>query len=200
MNLKRVFDLTLILVALPFCAVVLLVIATLSILFQGRSVLFYQVRLGRHERPFSIVKFRTMSKPESDHLCSSKKRITPFGRMLRRSSLDELPALWNVLKGEMSLVGPRPLPVEYRGHLSAGQRKRHEVLPGITGLAQVNGRNRLNWSDKFRSDLEYIEKQSMFLDILILLRTVVVVAEGGGLYANDGELPRRLDGYHKDID
>jgi lipopolysaccharide/colanic/teichoic acid biosynthesis glycosyltransferase len=148
----------------------------------GSPVFFRQTRPGLHGRPFEMVKFRTMTDARGDdgNLLSDAERLTAFGRFLRASSLDELPELWNVLKGDMSLVGPRPLLMEYLPLYSPEQARRHEVRPGITGWAQVNGRNALSWDDKFKLDVWYVDHRSLWLDVKILWLTVkkVLVREG----------------------
>jgi lipopolysaccharide/colanic/teichoic acid biosynthesis glycosyltransferase len=145
----------------------------------GGPVLFRQRRAGLHGAPFTLVKFRSMREgPGGD-----AERLTPAGRFLRAASLDELPALWNVLRGEMSLVGPRPLPVTYLARYSAEQHHRHDVRPGITGLAQVRGRNALSWEQKFAYDLEYVRTRSLRLDLRILAATVRTVLRRDGITA-----------------
>ena len=148
----------------------------------GSPVFFRQLRPGMNGKPFEMVKFRTMTdeRGADGELLPDAVRLTPFGRFLRASSLDELPELWNVLKGDMSLVGPRPLLMEYLPLYSPEQARRHEVRPGVTGWAQVNGRNALSWEDKFRLDLWYVNNQSLSLDIRILWLTIrkVLVREG----------------------
>lgn len=172
--LKRSFDVFVAAALLVALAPVLGMIAIAVRLFLGVPVLFRQQRPGLHGRPFELVKFRTMrdasdrqGKPLSD-----AERLTRFGRVLRASSLDELPELWNVLKGEMSLVGPRPLLMEYLPLYSPEQARRHAVRPGITGWAQVNGRNALTWDEKFALDLWYVQHQFFLLDLWILILTV----------------------------
>ena len=148
----------------------------------GRPVIFRQERAGYKGKPFTIYKFRSMSNARNKHgeLLPDEKRLTGFGKFLRASSLDELPELWNVLKGEMSLVGPRPLLVSYLERYNAEQSRRHDVLPGITGWAQVNGRNNVSWEIKFELDVWYVDHWSVWLDILILFKTVakVITREG----------------------
>jgi lipopolysaccharide/colanic/teichoic acid biosynthesis glycosyltransferase len=148
----------------------------------GSPVLFRQVRPGLNGKPFEMVKFRTMTdeRGADGALLSDAQRLTPFGRFLRASSLDELPELWNVIKGDMSLVGPRPLLMEYLSLYTPEQARRHEVRPGITGWAQVNGRNAISWADKFALDVWYVEHLSLWLDVQILWRTVrkVLVRDG----------------------
>lgn len=140
----------------------------------GSPVLFRQVRPGLHGRPFEMIKFRTMKDAidANGQLLPDSERLTPFGRMLRSSSLDEMPELWNVIKGDMSIVGPRPLLMEYLPLYSPEQAKRHDVRPGITGYAQVNGRNAIGWEEKFKLDTWYVENQSIWLDFKIMLKTV----------------------------
>jgi lipopolysaccharide/colanic/teichoic acid biosynthesis glycosyltransferase len=150
----------------------------------GGPVLFRQERAGRDGVPFTLVKFRTMLDiPGIDGPSRDAERLTPAGKFLRASSLDELPALWNVLRGDMSLVGPRPLPVSYLSRYTAEQRRRHEVRPGITGLAQVRGRNSLSWEQKFAYDLEYVRNRSLGLDLRILAATVRTVLRRDGITA-----------------
>jgi len=140
----------------------------------GSPVLFRQVRPGLHGRPFEMIKFRTMKDAidANGQPLPDSERLTPFGRMLRSSSLDEMPELWNVIKGDMSIVGPRPLLMEYLPLYNEEQAKRHEVRPGMTGYAQVNGRNAIGWEEKFKLDTWYVENQSIWLDFKIMLKTV----------------------------
>lgn len=183
--MKRLFDFLLALLALLLLALPLLVVALLVRCKLGSPVLFRQVRPGLHGQPFEMVKFRTMTdaRGADGALLPDAVRLTPFGRFLRASSLDELPELWNVLKGEMSLVGPRPLLMEYVPLYSAEQYRRHEVRPGVTGWAQVNGRNAISWEEKFALDVWYVEHQSLALDIKILWLTVKKVLLRDGISA-----------------
>jgi lipopolysaccharide/colanic/teichoic acid biosynthesis glycosyltransferase len=180
--MKRAIDFFLAAVVLIFLAVPLVFLALLVRMQLGTPILFRQVRPGRHGRLFKLAKFRTMTdeRDASGVLLPDASRLTPFGRWLRATSLDELPSLWNVLKGDMSLVGPRPLLVEYLPLYSSEQARRHEVRPGITGWAQVNGRNALTWEQKFEFDVWYVDHRSFWLDLRILLMTVrkVFVREG----------------------
>ena len=180
--MKRLFDIT-----AAFAALLLLALPLALLTWQvrrklGSPAFFRQVRPGMHGQPFEMVKFRTMTdaRGADGALLPDADRLTPFGRFLRASSLDELPELWNVLKGEMSLVGPRPLLMEYLPLYSPQQARRHEVRPGITGWAQVNGRNALSWDDKFKLDVWYVDHRSLWLDVKILWLTVkkVLVREG----------------------
>lgn len=179
---KRVFDVVLTLLTAPIWVPVILVIAALVLLVQGPPVLFRQTRPGLQGRPFQLVKFRSMTDDRDGEggLLPDSERISSMGRFLRRTSLDELPELFNVLRGEMSLVGPRPLLMEYLDRYTPEQMRRHEVPPGITGWAQVNGRNALTWDEKFALDVWYVEHHSIGLDLRILARTLgqVVAREG----------------------
>ncbi|HWG98680.1 MAG TPA: sugar transferase [Pilimelia sp.] len=185
-SVKRVLDVCgalagLVLLAPLLGGVALLVRATL-----GRPVLFRQTRPGRHGRPFTIVKFRTMREvDEGAGLVTDAQRLTRVGRALRLASLDELPTLWNVLRGHMSLVGPRPLLMSYLDRYTPDQARRHEVRPGVTGLAQVRGRNALSWEEKFAWDVWYVDHRSPGLDLRILAATVGVVLRRTGV-APDG--------------
>jgi lipopolysaccharide/colanic/teichoic acid biosynthesis glycosyltransferase len=180
--MKRLFDLVAASLALLLLAVPLWLLVRLIRRKLGSPVLFRQVRPGLHGKPFTMVKFRTMTDERGPDgaLLPDAQRMTPFGRFLRASSLDELPELWNVLRGEMSLVGPRPLLMEYLPLYTPEQARRHEVRPGITGWAQVNGRNAISWPDKFALDVWYVDNQSLWLDIKILWMTVrkVLVRDG----------------------
>lgn len=180
--MKRLFDIVVSACALLVLALPLWVVAWMVRRKLGSPVFFTQVRPGMHGKPFKMVKFRSMTSergPDGE-LLPDAVRLTPFGRFLRATSLDELPELWNVLKGDMSLVGPRPLLVEYLPLYSPEQARRHEVRPGITGWAQVNGRNALDWEAKFKLDVWYVDHRSLWLDIKILWLTIkkVLVREG----------------------
>ena len=179
---KRLFDLILTLPGLVLISPLLGLIAVLVRIFLGSPVLFRQMRPGKGGEPFNVYKFRTMTdeRGSSENLLSDAERMTGLGRFLRSLSLDELPELFNVLRGEMSLVGPRPLLMQYLERYSVEQARRHEVLPGITGWAQVNGRNAITWEDKFRYDVWYVDNWSLWLDIKILLTTgwKVITREG----------------------
>ena len=183
--MKRLFDLLASTIGLFILAVPLALLALQVRRKLGSPVLFTQVRPGLHGKPFRMVKFRTMTdaRDASGSLLPDAQRLTSFGRFLRASSLDELPELWNVLCGEMSLVGPRPLLMEYLPLYSAEQARRHEVSPGITGWAQVNGRNAISWADKFALDVWYVDHRSLWLDINILWLTVRKVLMRDGISA-----------------
>ena len=191
--IKRLVDLLVAFVALLLLAVPLLVLSWLIRHKLGSPVLFRQLRPGLHGRPFTMVKFRTMTDERGPDgaLLPDAQRITPFGRFLRASSLDELPELWNVLKGDMSLVGPRPLLVEYLPLYSPEQARRHEVRPGITGWAQINGRNAISWVDKFALDVWYVDHRSLWLDVRILWLTVrKVLVRDGISAAGEATMPK----------
>lgn len=181
--LKRIFDVLTSAVALILLSPVIAMVAWKISRRMGSPVLFRQVRPGLNGKPFEMVKFRTMAdamdaegKPLHD-----AERLTPFGQFLRSTSLDELPELWNVLKGDMSLVGPRPLLMEYLPLYSKEQNRRHEVRPGLTGWAQVNGRNAISWEDKFKLDVWYVDNRSFWLDLKILFLTVIQVLRRKGI-------------------
>jgi sugar transferase EpsL len=180
---KRIFDLVVSLAALVIFSPILLLISTLILAIEGFPIFFYQDRPGLGGKIFKICKFRTMKDEHghSDTKLPDGERITGLGRFLRRTSLDELPEFFNILKGEMSLVGPRPLLVQYLERYSPEQARRHEVLPGLTGWAQVNGRNAITWDEKFRLDVWYVEHWSFWLDIRIILMTIWKVITGEGL-------------------
>jgi lipopolysaccharide/colanic/teichoic acid biosynthesis glycosyltransferase len=183
--LKRLFDFVLAGLALVALILPLLCLAWVVRRELGNPVLFRQVRPGLHGQPFEMVKFRTMTdeRGPDGELLPDVLRLTPFGRFLRDSSLDELPQLWNVLKGEMSLVGPRPLLMEYLPLYNLEQARRHEVRPGITGWAQVNGRNAISWEDKFALDVWYVDNSSLWLDIRVASLTVRKVLVRYGISA-----------------
>ena len=165
--MKRAFDVLVVILAAPLWIPVAVLVALSVLVFLGTPVFFRDVRAGLNGRPFALVKFRSMREGAG----TDAERLTKFGRFLRASSLDELPELWNVLKGDMSLVGPRPLPIRYLPRYTAEQARRHEVRPGVTGLAQVNGRNALDWDAKFRYDVAYVDAHSFAGDLKILAQT-----------------------------
>lgn len=182
---KRISDVAVSSMGLLVSAPVQLGTAVVVLVTMGRPVLFRQPRPGKDAEVFELVKFRTMLLPDATHVTDAE-RLTRLGKFLRASSLDELPTLWNVLRGEMSLVGPRPLLVEYLERYTPEQARRHEVRPGVTGLAQVKGRNGLSWDEKLALDVDYVDRRSFWLDMHILLGTVGVVLRRRGVSA-DGE-------------
>ena len=180
---KRLFDVFFSLLGLVIFAPIMLIVAVLVKIFLGAPIIFKQQRPGLCGKIFTMYKFRTMKDvyDVNGKLLSDADRLTKFGKFLRKSSVDELPELFNVLKNDMSLVGPRPLLVEYLSRYNAEQAKRHDVKPGITGWLQVNGRNSLSWSEKFKLDVWYVENQSFLLDIKILWLTVAKVFKCDGI-------------------
>ncbi len=180
---KRALDLLIVLPALVVLSPVIAALAALVRRKLGAPVLFKQVRPGLHGQPFTMYKFRTMTDARDDEgrLLPDAVRLTPFGKLLRSTSLDELPELWNVVKGEMSLVGPRPLLMQYLTRYSPEQARRHEVRPGVTGWAQINGRNALTWPQKFALDVWYVDHASLGLDLRILALTFLKVLRREGV-------------------
>jgi len=185
--IKRLFDITAATTALVALSPVYALTAYKVKKNLGSPVLFRQTRPGLDGKPFEMVKFRTMTdcRDSEGNLLPNNERLTPFGKMLRNTSLDELPELWNVVKGDMSLVGPRPLLMEYLPLYSDEQARRHDVRPGITGYAQVNGRNAISWDKKFALDTWYVDNQSLWLDIKILVKTVQKVLIKDDINASD---------------
>lgn len=185
---KRLFDILCVFPALLALSFIFLVLAFAVRIKVGSPIFFSQLRPGKNGKPFRMVKFRTMTDGRDIHgdLLSDKDRLVPFGAFLRSTSLDELPELWNVLKGDMSLVGPRPLLMEYLPLYDERQAKRHLLRPGVTGWAQVNGRNALSWEEKFELDVWYVENRTLWLDIKILFLTIWQVVKRDGI-SQDGE-------------
>jgi len=185
--IKRLFDIVASFFGLLILSPVIAVVAWQISRKLGSPVLFRQVRPGKDGKPFEMVKFRTMldAVDANGQPLPDDQRMTPFGSFLRSSSLDELPELWNVLKGDMSLVGPRPLLMEYLPLYSVEQYRRHEARPGVTGWAQINGRNAISWEEKFKLDVWYVDNQSFWLDIKILFLTVKKVFIRDGISADD---------------
>lgn len=181
---KRLLDVVAAVFFLVLTVPLQLVLAALVAWRLGRPVFFVQARLGLHGKPFLIRKFRTLLPADPERgLVDDGDRLTPLGRVLRHSSLDELPSLWNVLRGDMSLVGPRPLLLEYTEHYTAEEAGRHEVRPGLTGLAVIRGRNAISWDEKLAADLEYVRRCGWLLDLRILARTLLLVVSGRGVSA-----------------
>ena len=195
--MPRWAELLVVTVLAPLWVPVLALVALLVALRIGRPVLFRQMRPGRHGAPFLLVKFRTMrdDRDANGQLLPDSVRLTGFGRWLRSTSLDELPELMNVVRGDMSLVGPRPLLIEYLPRYSAVHRRRHEVRPGITGWAQVNGRNSLSWPARFDMDVWYVDHRSFLLDVRILVMTIDRVIRRTGIAADDAATMTLFRGY-----
>jgi lipopolysaccharide/colanic/teichoic acid biosynthesis glycosyltransferase len=194
-RIKRLFDVVAAALLLVVLSPVLLVVAVLVRIRLGAPVIYRQVRPGLHGRPFTIYKFRTMvdTTDPDGKLLPSVQRTPPFGQRLRSLSVDELPELWNVLKGDMSLVGPRPLMLAYLPRYNAEQARRHDVRPGITGLAQVSGRNAITWEEKFALDVKYVDEHDLRMDLAILARTAGAVLSRRGIrFGESVDMPEFL--------
>jgi lipopolysaccharide/colanic/teichoic acid biosynthesis glycosyltransferase len=183
---KRSFDFLVSLLSLMLLSPIVLILAVVVRIKLGSPILFKQQRPGINEKIFNLFKFRTMTnqKDHNDNIMSDEVRLTKFGKFLRSTSLDELPGLFNIIKGDMSIVGPRPLLVKYLPLYDDLQKKRHNVRPGLTGLAQINGRNSISWEEKFKYDIKYVERITLILDLSIILKTVkkVLIREGISSY------------------
>lgn len=193
---KRILDILLSGIALIVLSPIILIVGILVRIKLGSPIIFKQERPGKSEKIFSMYKFRTMT-DERDHngeYLPDEIRLTKFGKMLRATSLDELPELWNILKGDMSIVGPRPLLVEYLPLYSEKQRKRHNVRPGLTGLAQVNGRNAISWEEKFYLDVYYVDKISFFNDLIIIIQTCKKVIKKENINTINNNIPEKFKG------
>lgn len=193
--MKTIIDLSLSTFAIILLSPILISIGLIILFSIGRPVFFVQTRPGYDKRPFKFYKFRTMTNSVNDSgdLLPDEARLTKFGSFFRKTSLDELPSLWNVVKGDMSLVGPRPLLMDYLPHYSEQQMRRHEVKPGITGWAQINGRNLITWEEKFNLDIWYVDNQSFWLDIRIIILTVWKVFTGEGVSPKGRSIMERFD-------
>jgi sugar transferase EpsL len=196
---KRVLDLLLTVPVLLIFSPVLVLLGLLVWANFGLPILFCQRRPGLNGEPFTLYKFRTMTneRDAEGNLLPDEQRVTPFGRLLRKTSLDELPELWNVLKGDMSLVGPRPLLMSYLPYYTERERKRHSVRPGITGLAQISGRNQLGWDERLELDVQYVEKRTLILDVCILVKTFWKVITCGGVIEVPGSVQQTLVEYRR---
>ena len=197
--MKRLADIFFAFFGLIILAPVFGLVALLILLFMGRPIFFTQPRIGLGSTVFTIYKFRTMNEPEGieSSFSEDEVRITGLGKFLRSTSIDELPELWNVLKGEMSLVGPRPLLVEYGDRYTSEQNRRHNVRPGLTGWAQINGRNVISWEDRLKLDVWYVDNQSFYLDVKIIIFTIYKVISRDGIYSANGELMKKFQGTKK---
>lgn len=194
---KRGIDIAVSAAGLIITAPIQIAVAAAVRINLGSPVLFHQQRPGKNARIFELAKFRTMLPVTEKHF-TDEERLTKFGKFLRSTSLDELPSLWNVLRGDMSLVGPRPLLVEYLEHYSPQQARRHEVRPGITGLAQVRGRNEVDWERRFEYDVEYVDNRSIALDLKILVDTVTTVLKRSGISQEGHATMTPFSGYQKE--
>ena len=194
--IKRLGDVIISLIVLVVLSPIIFFIALVLSLQLKKSPFFLQSRPGKNEKIFKVIKFQTMldTMDENRELLPDHLRITPFGKFLRKASLDELPQLINVLIGEMSFVGPRPLLVEYLNHYNSEQRKRHIVKPGITGWAQVNGRNSISWEEKFTLDVFYVENRSLILDMRVLFKTVLKVLRANGIQSSEMVTMEKFNG------
>ncbi|NQV49219.1 MAG: sugar transferase [Candidatus Marinimicrobia bacterium] len=194
--IKRPIDLIVSIVLLVMLSPLLVAIALLVLKNYGKPILYRARRPGKNEKLFTMYKFRSMSneKDSEGHLLMDNLRLTPFGRFLRAASLDELPGLFNILKGNMSFVGPRPLAPQYLPYYSEEENRRHCILPGITGLAQVNGRNALSWEEKFQYDIQYVDTLSFKLDVMIMIKTISVVTRHSDIGVRGEDSP---EGFHK---
>lgn len=199
--IKRLLDFILSLVAVIILSPVLLIIALLVRIKLGSPVIFKQKRPGLNGKIFTLYKFRTMTdkKDEEGNLLPDSERLTKFGKLLRSTSLDELPELINILKGDMSIVGPRPLLVEYLELYNEEQKHRHDVRPGLTGLAQVSGRNSITWEEKFKEDIRYINNTSLILDIKIIIKTIIKVFKREGISQEGNETMEKFKGSEEKI-
>ena len=197
--IKRILDFTISLISLIIFSPIFIVVAVLVRVKLGSPVFFRQKRPGKDEKIFTIYKFRTMTdkRDENGNLCSDDIRLTSFGRKLRATSLDELPQLLNVIKGDMAIVGPRPLMVEYLPYYTEEEKIRHTVRPGITGLAQVRGRNSISWEEKFAFDIQYVNKISLMFDLKIIMETVSKVIKKSDIGQGE-ECPEYLNVLRKD--
>lgn len=194
--IKRMLDFLLSLIALIILSPIFLLVAILVRVKLGTPVIFKQERPGRNGRIFILYKFRTMldQKDNNNQYLPDEKRMTAFGKILRSTSLDELPELFNILKGDMSIVGPRPLLKEYLSLYNETQKRRHEVRPGLTGLAQVNGRNRITWEEKFKQDVFYVDHVSFLQDVKIIMKTIIKVVKREGISSQNGETMEKFKG------
>ena len=189
---KPFLDKSFVVLIMPLILPIILVISILIVFFDGMPIFFIQERPGKDSKLFKLIKFRTM-KDENNSSSSSMQRVTKLGQTLRKLSIDELPSLINVLLGDMSLIGPRPLLKEYLGLYDDNQKKRHNLLPGLTGLAQVEGRNSISWDEKFRYDLKYVERVNFFLDIRIFLKSFLIIFNQKIINQNKDLTMKRFD-------
>ncbi len=199
-TLKRAMDITGALSGIIILSPVMLITYIAVWATMGRPVIFFQTRPGLHKQPFRIMKFRSMKNATdaNGNPLSDAQRLTKFGNLMRSLSIDELPQLFNILKGDMSIVGPRPLLFDFFPYYSEKEMRRHEVKPGITGLAQVNGRNNLNWDIRLQMDIEYVDNWNIMLDIKIILKTILIVIKREGVNTSGHVTFLRLDDYRKD--
>lgn len=193
--IKRILDIILSLIAIIITLPIFLIVGILILIFIGQPAIFRQKRPGKNEKIFTMYKFRTMTnkKDEDGNLLPDELRLTKLGKFLRKTSLDEIPEFINILKGDMSFVGPRPLLVEYLPYYTEEEHHRHDVRPGLTGLAQVNGRNNLDWNDKFQKDLEYVNNITFINDVKIIIDTIKIVFKREGITDNKSATMTKLN-------
>ena len=193
--IKRILDIILSLIAIIITLPIFLIVGILILIFIGQPAIFRQKRPGKNEKIFTMYKFRTMTnkKDEDGNLLPDELRLTKLGKFLRKTSLDEIPEFINILKGDMSFVGPRPLLVDYLPYYTEEEHHRHDIRPGLTGLAQVNGRNLLNWNDKFQKDLEYVNNITFINDVKIIIDTIKIVFKREGITDNKSATMTRLN-------
>ena len=198
--IKRMLDFILSLIALIVLSPLMIIIGILVRIKLGRPVIFKQKRPGKNEKIFTLYKFRTMTdeKDEQGNLLADEKRLTKFGKFLRSTSLDELPELWNILEREMAIVGPRPLLVEYLPLYNEEQKHRHDIKPGLTGLAQISGRNAIQWEEKFKEDIEYVNNITFIQDTKIILKTFIKVFKKDGINQEGNATIRKFEGVKKE--
>lgn len=198
--IKRMLDFILSLIALIVLSPLMIIIGILVRIKLGKPVIFKQKRPGKNEKIFTLYKFRTMTdeKDEQGNLLADEKRLTKFGKFLRSTSLDELPELWNILKGEMAIVGPRPLLVEYLPLYNEEQKHRHDIKPGLTGLAQISGRNAIQWEEKFKEDIEYVNNITFIQDTKIILKTFIKVLKKDGINQEGNATMKKFEGTKKE--
>ena len=198
--IKRILDIILSLIAIIVTLPIFLIVGILILIFIGQPAIFRQKRPGKNEKIFTMYKFRTMTnkKDEDGNLLPDELRLTKLGKFLRKTSLDEIPEFINILKGDMSLVGPRPLLVEYLPYYTEEEHHRHDVRPGLTGWAQANGRNLVNWDERFKLDLEYVNNVSLKMDIKVILKTINVVLKREGITDGKTETMIFLDEERKE--
>ncbi len=198
---KRVMDLICSCLALIVLSPIFLIISLLVKINLGSPVLFVQQRVGRDDKVFNHIKFRSMTndKDKFGQLLPNEQRLTKFGKMLRSTSLDELPQLFNIIKGEMSIIGPRPLPIKYLSLYTEEQRKRHKVRPGLSNISAVTGRNKLTWEEKFEKDVWYVNNMSFLLDCKIIFKTLIVVFKRDGVTNSKGEFRSEFKGTNMNV-
>ena len=196
---KRFFDIILSLIAIILLSPIYLILSLLVLIFMGWPIFFKQPRPGKNEKIFNMYKFRTMTnkKDKDGNLLPDEQRLNGFGKFLRKTSLDELPEIFNILNSSMSFIGPRPLLVEYLPYYTKDEHHRHDVRPGLTGWAQANGRNLVDWDQRFKYDLEYVNNLSLMMDVKVIFKTIKIVLKREGINDNNGEIMKKLSDVRK---